>query len=108
MLANWQRDGLNIKVLTLKIEDSNGTKPASMEGANHWRDAYNLSPPPLSASICAEVTKLPSISSRSIASRRRGRPPCSIATPQLFDARARLDHLWRCADGPWTADPARA
>ena len=42
MLSNWQRDGLNIKVLTLKIEDSNGTKPASMEGANHWRDAYNL------------------------------------------------------------------
>ena len=42
MLSNWQLDGLNIKVLTLKIEDSNGTKPASIEGANYWRDAYNL------------------------------------------------------------------
>ncbi len=42
MLSNWRQEGLNIKVLTLKIEDSNGTKPASMEGANHWRDTYNL------------------------------------------------------------------
>ena len=43
MLASWAEEGLNIQVLTLKIEDSNGSKPASMEGVNHWRDAYGLS-----------------------------------------------------------------
>jgi len=43
MIASWAEEGLNIQVLTLKIEDSNGSKPASMEGVNHWRDAYALS-----------------------------------------------------------------
>ena len=42
-IAEWADEGLNIQVLTLKLEDSNDTKPASMEGVNHWRDAYGLS-----------------------------------------------------------------
>ena len=42
LLTNWRQEGLNIKVLTLKIEDSNGSKPASMEGVIHWRDNYDL------------------------------------------------------------------
>jgi hypothetical protein len=41
-IAEWADEGLNIRVLTLKLEDSNGTKPASMEGVNHWRDQYGL------------------------------------------------------------------
>ena len=43
MIESWAQEGLNIKVLTLKIEDSDGSKPASMEGAGHWRDTYGLS-----------------------------------------------------------------
>jgi hypothetical protein len=41
-IAEWADEGLNIQVLTLKIEDSDGTKPASIEGVNHWRDEYGL------------------------------------------------------------------
>ncbi len=42
-LADWRaEEGLNIKVLTLKIENPNGQGPASMDGVNHWRNAYNL------------------------------------------------------------------
>ena len=37
MIESWAQ-GFNIKVLTLKIEDSDGSKPASMEGAG--RDTY--------------------------------------------------------------------
>ena len=43
MLANWREEGLNIQVLTLKIEDPNGQGPASMAAVEHWRDTYNLS-----------------------------------------------------------------
>jgi len=42
-IAEWAEEGLNIKVLTLKLEDSNGEKPPTMEGVNHWRDEYDLS-----------------------------------------------------------------
>ena len=42
ILADWRQDGLNIQVLTLKIEDPGDRNPASMTAVNHWRDAYNL------------------------------------------------------------------
>jgi hypothetical protein len=42
MLENWRNEGLNIQVLTLKIENPNNQSPASMDAVNHWRNAYNL------------------------------------------------------------------
>jgi hypothetical protein len=42
MLASWRSEGLNILVLTLKLEDPGDQNPASMAAVNHWRDAYGL------------------------------------------------------------------
>jgi hypothetical protein len=42
MLASWRSEGLNILVLTLKIEDPGDQSPASMTAVNHWKDAYGL------------------------------------------------------------------
>jgi hypothetical protein len=41
-IAEWADEGLNIQVLTLKIEDPTDITPASMEGVNRWRDEHGL------------------------------------------------------------------
>ena len=41
-LAGWAAEGLNIAVVSLKIEDPRGAMPATIEGARIWRDRHGL------------------------------------------------------------------